>query len=455
MHPPHAQADPVSPPLRPCSSTRVARLVATALVLPSLGCGSAEIKDLKAEVDGQSVVVRGQVADGPVGRAVLVRGWDGDAHVVAEAEPGAGTFVATIPFARLPPGKLALQVAAQKTEYTREALATAEVQVTVPPHAAIGIVACGGEKDSPKPNAGDDPLAAPEASVHVASPAILNDTNGLLCSIRDGAIELSVQGAKGSHLKSGGQSATIADDGRATLRVPVTSWLGTIPLAGFAVKLDPKDGAITWASSGAAVVEPKTITIGVSNGDAKGEVTLTLGSSLDKPVDVDKKDDVAYRVRRLLALARVYFAAARLGALSSAGGDEADDTAALLVPERTADLTPPHIESNVFYFGNATTLADVARFGIATEGATRRIDDCGPYQKVLATGGPGDAITIGRVRVDMNVAAWTRTGDALPHGVLAGGVGCPALTTTSATEDYRDVPPMPSVGAWLLAVKAP
>lgn len=429
----------------------VARLLAGALVWLSLGCSSAEIRDLKAEVDGQSVVVRGQVADGPVGPAVLVRGWNGDAHVVAETASGDGTFVAKIPFSRLPPGKVALRVAAQETEYTRDAMATAEVEVTVPPHAAIGILDCGEKNERPSSKEGDDPLAAPDAAVHVESPAILNDQKGLFCPIRDGEIELTVQGAKGSQLMSGGQSATIGDDGRAMLRVPVTSWLGGIPLAGFAVKLDPKDGRTTWVSSDAAVVEPKAVTIGVSNGDAKGEVTLTLGASLEKPVDVEKGEEVAYRIGRLLTLARVYFAATRHGRLPE--GEGAEDTAALLVPQRTPDLKPPLIESNIFYFGKATTLADIARFGIASEGATRKIEDCGPYRKVAATDEPGPGVTIGRVRVDMDVTAWTRRGEALPEGVVEGGVGCPELMANK-TEDYRDKPPVHSVGAWLLGAKA-
>jgi hypothetical protein len=419
-------------------------LITFALLVVLSGCGP-EIEDLKADVADEAVVLRGRVADGPVGPSVRVSGWAGEEHVVAEVD-SEGTFTARIPLHRLPPGPLSLDVTAKETSHTSDVLASAKVEVTVPAHDAIGVVGCGGGDGPSAPS--DGPLSA-AATVQVKSSALAAEP--IMCRV-DGAgqVVLSIRAKKGAKLRAGEEEATVDDGGKAELAVSVLPWLATIPLKGLAVKLDPETGATTWVSAAAAAVKPLEVAIAV--GDAQRAATLTIGADLGEPVDPSDATAVGQRMRALLSLARIFFAATQAGKVQ--GGEVAPETAALFLPAQQPDLKPPMIGTNIFYFGDAITLGQIAHFGSATEGETTKIADCGPYREVeTGLGEPGSPLTIGRVRLDMKVAAWTRDGKPLADGVVEGGTGCPAFTAIKElepTKDYRDGPATHAIGAWVL-----
>ncbi len=419
------------------------------------GCGS-DIKDLNSKVDGKEVVLQGRVKNGPVGPAVTVSGWAGAGNIRADVKAGDGSFEARIPFYELPPGKLKLHVEAKEYEGASKVLAAADVEVEVPEHGEIGVVSCGATADDKAvppnalpPNPAD--LSTGERPV-VTGPSI-GKSEGLACPIADGSIELTIRARPGVVLTQGTEKATTDGNGQAKLRVSITDWLGTAPLAAFAVKLDPTTGATTWPSAKAAVMKPLQIPIAVSIQGKQHQTVLTVGERLEKPVDPSDERAVERRAREFFGFANAYLQAARAGKVKPSDRVKAN-TAALLVPGNTIDLKSPLLSTNLYYFGQAESLLDVERFAIAKEGASTRIEDCGPYREIdTGLGAPGSPVTIHRLRVDMDVNAWTQAGKVIPKGVVEGGDGCPGSTVIkdfAPAEDYRDTPPTHAVGAWIL-----
>jgi len=196
------------------------------------------------------------------------------------------------------------------------------------------------------------------------------------------------------------------------------------------------------------------VTLGVTAGDRKGQLTFEAGADLAEPIDAEEKGRVSTRVGRLLSLARVFWAAAKAGELPALD-EPPHSTAVVLVPSEKVDLQASFMGTNLYYFGDAKTLGDVARFAVATRGATEPIGRCGPYRN--SGDSMGSTTMVGRTELDMNVQAWTRRGEALPEGVEEGGDGCPKRTTINplGNDDYVDGPPNYAIGAWVLDQVAP
>jgi len=124
----------------------VRAIAALVLLTLAAGCGP-RVEQLEAKQEGNVFIVRGRVK-GSVG-SVQVSGWGADDYVVAEREPGSGSFEARVPLYLLSSGKLTLRVQAKETEHMPTAMAESQLEVEVPAHAEVGIVDCEGEDAPP------------------------------------------------------------------------------------------------------------------------------------------------------------------------------------------------------------------------------------------------------------------------------------------------------------------
>ena len=384
-----------------------------------------------AKVEDGAVVVRGRVSRARTAD-VLVRA--AGAKDVVKATRTGDTFEARMPLHALAPGSRAFEVSVAETEHSTP-LRTVNLDVTVPDHAALAIVGCGG--------AAREPGARLQGDVRVDG----DDVQGSvpLCPIVDGRVALSVLAPPGLVVDGGEGPKTVPADGKLDVEISVLGWLGGIAVDAVATRYE--DGEPVRANVARTLV-PHVATLNVRLGAVSRSSAVRIGAGYERDPG-SERSAIDARRRALVGLAERYIDAARHGRVAKAPRPALAGTALVVQPARQSEskyaLPEP---SSLSVFGDAMALADVERFAVAERMTTgKTIERCGPYEK--QNGEPG-SWTVPRVRVDARLTAWSRSGEPLRGGIVRGGErGCPAILFGLETS-YDDAPTVVQLGSWLL-----
>lgn len=272
----------------------------------------------------------------------------------------------------------------------------------------------------------------------------------LACPIVDGRVALSIVAPAGMVVDGGERPKTVPADGKLDVEVPVVDWLGAIAVDAVAARYEDGERVrvkVPWA------IAPHAAALGARLGAASRSSVVRIGggyerepeSSVDPTKNLRELED---RRRVLVGLAKSYMHAARRGHVSLARHPVKAGSALVEEPAVRGDAPAAPADSpSLYVFGDAVTLADVERFAVAERATTgKTLDRCGPYEK--DNGEPG-SWTVPRMRVDVRLTGWKRSGDALPAGIVRGGErGCPKLLVGLPTS-YEDAPTVVQLGAWL------
>ncbi len=412
--------------MRATSSWNLVAVAALALVaLPA--CGPK--LEPTAKVEDRAVVVRGRVSRARTAD-VLVRA--GGAKDVVKATRTGDIFEARVPLHLLAPGARSLEVSVAETEHSTP-VRTVKLDVTIPDHAALAIVGCGGARSDGAGRDGDLRVEGDDVSKPLA------------CPIVDGRVVLSVLAPVGMVIDGGEGPKTVPVDGKVDVAVPVTDWLGAIAVDAVASRYEDGERVRTkvpWT------VAPHQATLSVRLGAASRSSVVRIGGGYEREPS-SESSATSDRRRVLVTLAKTYMDIARRGGLAKASHPVKASSA--IVEEPAIRPTSSHAIADppsLYVFGDAVTLADVERFAIAERTTTgKTLERCGPYEK--QNGEPG-SWTVPRVRVDARMTAWRRSGEPIPGGIVRGGErGCPTILF-GLEASYEDAPTVVQLGSWLL-----